>query len=202
VAIIVDLDLDRASGRIKVPRAFVAVDSGQIINPDGLTNQIEGGVVQSTSWRCTSRCGSIRRASCPDWDSYPILTMSDAPSVTTVLIDRPTERSLGPERRRKVRPRPPSPTRSRPPPASASASCRCFPTGSRQRWRKGATFDQGRQSVKESRWLAQERQQGEPVHDGELFSACHHRFGGGSSDSVGADREPGDGADPQGGAEK
>jgi nicotinate dehydrogenase subunit B len=29
------------------------------------------------------------------WDSYPILTMIGAPSVTTVLIDRPSERSLG-----------------------------------------------------------------------------------------------------------
>src|SRR5260221_193646 len=50
VAVIVDVEVDRASGQVKVPRAWTAVDSGLIINPDGLTNQIEGGVVQSTSW--------------------------------------------------------------------------------------------------------------------------------------------------------
>jgi nicotinate dehydrogenase subunit B len=96
VAIVVDLELDRASGQIKVPRAYVAVDSGQIINPDGLTNQIEGGIVQSTSWTLHEqvRFGKSGILS-QNWDSYPILTMNEAPAVTTVLIDRPNERSLG-----------------------------------------------------------------------------------------------------------
>src|SRR5204863_9334205 len=48
-AVIVEVEVDRASGAIKVPRAWTAVDSGQIINPDGLINQIEGGLIQSTS---------------------------------------------------------------------------------------------------------------------------------------------------------
>jgi CO/xanthine dehydrogenase Mo-binding subunit len=96
VAIVIDLELDRESGRIRVPRAFVAVDSGQIINPDGLTNQIEGGVVQSTSWTLHEqvqfdKTGILSQS----WDSYPILTMNEAPNVTTVLIDRPTEHPLG-----------------------------------------------------------------------------------------------------------
>jgi nicotinate dehydrogenase subunit B len=96
VAVVVDLELDRDSGRIKVPRAFAAVDSGQIINPDGLTNQIEGGIVQSTSWTLHEqvqfdRTGILSQS----WDSYPILTMNEAPSVTTVLIDRPNEHPLG-----------------------------------------------------------------------------------------------------------
>ncbi|HLH94627.1 MAG TPA: molybdopterin cofactor-binding domain-containing protein [Xanthobacteraceae bacterium] len=96
VAVIVDLELDRASGQIKVPRAFAAVDSGQIINPDGLTNQIEGGIVQSTSWTLHEQVqfdkNGIRTQS---WDTYPILTMNEAPSVKTVLIDRPNEHPLG-----------------------------------------------------------------------------------------------------------
>jgi nicotinate dehydrogenase subunit B len=96
VAVVVDLELDPGSGRIKVPRAFAAVDSGQIINPDGLTNQIEGGIVQSTSWTLHEevqfdKTGILSQS----WDSYPILTMNEAPSVTTVLIDRPNEHPLG-----------------------------------------------------------------------------------------------------------
>jgi nicotinate dehydrogenase subunit B len=96
VAIVVDLELDRDSGRIKVPRAYAAVDSGQIINPDGLTNQIEGGVVQSTSWTLHEevrfdKTGILSQS----WDSYPILAINEAPTVTTVLIDRPNEHPLG-----------------------------------------------------------------------------------------------------------
>ena len=50
VACVADVEIDRASGRIRVPRVWAAVDSGLVINPDGLTNQIEGGVIQSASW--------------------------------------------------------------------------------------------------------------------------------------------------------
>jgi nicotinate dehydrogenase subunit B len=95
-AVIVEVEIDRASGVIKVPRAWTSVDSGQIINPDGLTNQIEGGLIQSMSWTLHEHVrfdknGILSR----DWQTYPILTMPDSPKVETVLIDRPTERSLG-----------------------------------------------------------------------------------------------------------
>jgi nicotinate dehydrogenase subunit B len=96
VAVVVDLEVDGDSGRIKVPRAYAAADAGQIINPDGLTNQIEGGIVQSTSWTLHEevrfdRNGIVSQS----WDSYPILTMREAPTVSTVLINRPSEHSLG-----------------------------------------------------------------------------------------------------------
>ena len=96
VAVIVDLDLDRDSGEVRVPRAFAAVDSGQIINPDGLTNQIEGGIVQSTSWTLHEQVRFDRNGILAhDWETYPILTMKEAPTVSTVLIDRPEQPSLG-----------------------------------------------------------------------------------------------------------
>jgi nicotinate dehydrogenase subunit B len=96
VAVVVDLELDRDSGEIRIPRAYAAADSGQIINPDGLTNQIEGGIVQSTSWTLHEEVQFDRNGiKSRDWDGYPILTMKEAPAVTTVLIDRPTEHSLG-----------------------------------------------------------------------------------------------------------
>src|SRR5207302_5504564 len=71
VAVIVDLELDRDSGQIKVPRAFAAVDAGQIINPDGLTNQIEGGIVQSTSWTLHEQVDfDSNGIKSRDWDGY------------------------------------------------------------------------------------------------------------------------------------
>ena len=50
IAVIAEVEVDRATGIVKVPRIWTAADAGQIINPDGLTNQIEGGVIQSASW--------------------------------------------------------------------------------------------------------------------------------------------------------
>jgi nicotinate dehydrogenase subunit B len=79
-----------------VPRVFAAADAGQIINPDGLTNQIEGGIVQSTSWTLHEQVAFDRNGvTSHDWETYPILTMPAAPKVSTVLIDRPNEHSLG-----------------------------------------------------------------------------------------------------------
>jgi len=96
VAVIAEVEVDRASGVVRVPRAFAAVDSGQIINPDGLVNQIEGGIIQSTSWTLKEQVrfdpsGIVSR----DWASYPILTMPEVPKVEVELINRPSERSLG-----------------------------------------------------------------------------------------------------------
>jgi CO/xanthine dehydrogenase Mo-binding subunit len=95
-AVVVDIEVDPDTGIVRVPRAWTSVDSGQIINPDGLINQIEGGIVQSTSWTLHEQVrfdknGILSR----DWATYPILTMPDAPKIETVLLDRPNERSLG-----------------------------------------------------------------------------------------------------------
>jgi CO/xanthine dehydrogenase Mo-binding subunit len=96
VAVIADIEVDRASGRVRVPRLVAAADAGQIINPDGLANQIEGGIIQSTSWTLHEavrfdRTGITSR----DWSSYPILTMPEVPKVEVELIDRPDEKPLG-----------------------------------------------------------------------------------------------------------
>ena len=50
VATIAEVEVKRSTGEIRVTRFYVAHDCGQIINPDGLKNQIEGGIIQSTSW--------------------------------------------------------------------------------------------------------------------------------------------------------
>jgi nicotinate dehydrogenase subunit B len=96
VAVVAEVEVDRASGTVQVPRVWAAVDSGLIINPDGLANQIEGGIVQSVSWTLKEEVrfdkdGILAR----DWASYPILTMPEAPKVELELINRPGERPLG-----------------------------------------------------------------------------------------------------------
>src|SRR5256712_12918657 len=49
-AMAADVQADRPTGRVSVTRVVAAVDAGQIVNPDGVINQIEGGIIQSTSW--------------------------------------------------------------------------------------------------------------------------------------------------------
>jgi CO/xanthine dehydrogenase Mo-binding subunit len=49
-AIVVDVRVDRASGAIALERAVIAADAGQIVDPSGLANQLEGGFIQSASW--------------------------------------------------------------------------------------------------------------------------------------------------------
>jgi nicotinate dehydrogenase subunit B len=96
VAVVAEVEVDRGSGIVRVPRVTAAVDAGLIINPDGLANQIEGGIVQSVSWTLKEEVrfdkdGILAR----DWASYPILTMLEAPKVEIELINRPDERPLG-----------------------------------------------------------------------------------------------------------
>ena len=90
VAVIADVSVDEASGVIRFLRAFAAVDAGQVVNPDGLRNQIEGGIVQAASWTLKEavRFGPDGLGS-SDWASYPILRFSEVPEVQVRLLDHP-----------------------------------------------------------------------------------------------------------------
>jgi CO/xanthine dehydrogenase Mo-binding subunit len=95
-AVVAEVNVDPASGAVRVPRIWAAADAGMVVNPDGLANQIEGGCIQSTSWtlrEAVSFDGS--RITTRSWADYPILRMSEVPAVDVQLIDRPDERPLG-----------------------------------------------------------------------------------------------------------
>ena len=92
VGIVADVTVERTTGRIKVDRVFVAHDCGQIINPDGLRNQIEGNVVQTVSRSVVEKLTFSRSAvTSLNWGRYPILTFPDVPDVVIDLIDRPSD---------------------------------------------------------------------------------------------------------------
>ena len=92
VGVVADVTVDRRTGNIKVERVFVVHDCGQIINPDGLRNQIEGNVVQTVSRTLVEKLTFSRSAvTSLNWGSYPILTFPNVPEVAIDLIDRPTE---------------------------------------------------------------------------------------------------------------
>ncbi len=96
VAAVAEVEVQRKTGEVRVTRVCVSHDCGQIINPDGLINQIEGGVIQTVSRTLMEQVNWTRaRVTSVDWASYPILRFHDAPKVEVVLIDRPTEQPWG-----------------------------------------------------------------------------------------------------------
>ena len=96
VAVVAEVEVDRATGAVRVPRTWAAVDAGLIINPDGLANQIEGGVVQSVSWTLMEEVRFDKNGIlAQDFVSYPIITVPEAPKVEIELINRPGERAAG-----------------------------------------------------------------------------------------------------------
>jgi len=96
VAVVAEVEVDRATGSVRVLRAICAADAGQIVNPDGLKNQMEGGIVQSTSWTLKEQVHfDSERITSRDWQGYPILTFPEVPEVDVILIDRPGQPWLG-----------------------------------------------------------------------------------------------------------
>jgi CO/xanthine dehydrogenase Mo-binding subunit len=96
VAVVVDLSVNRASGHIRLEQAVVAADAGQIVNPDGLSNQLEGVFIQSASWTLKEQVAFDQHGIISaDWYSYPILRFRDAPEIETVLLNRPGQPYLG-----------------------------------------------------------------------------------------------------------
>ena len=95
-AIVVELSVDRSSGQISLERAVIAADAGQIVNPDGLSNQLEGGFLQSASWTLKEQVTFDKYGiTSRDWDSYPVLRFPESPAVETVLVNRPDMPILG-----------------------------------------------------------------------------------------------------------
>jgi nicotinate dehydrogenase subunit B len=81
---------------IRVKRLTIAVDVGEVINPDGVINQIEGGAIQATSWVLKERVRfDNQRITSNTWSTYPILRFSEVPEVQVEIIPRPELEPLG-----------------------------------------------------------------------------------------------------------
>lgn len=95
-AVIVELTVDPTSGTIQLEHAIIAADAGQIVNPDGLSNQLEGGFVQAASWTLAEAVAFDQSGvQSKDWDSYPVLPFTGVPKIETVLLNRPALPPLG-----------------------------------------------------------------------------------------------------------
>lgn len=82
--------------KIRLLRMVAAVDAGGVVNPDGLINQIEGGIVQAASWTLKEAVRWDEEAvRCRSWEDYPILRFDEVPRIEVVVLDRPEQPGLG-----------------------------------------------------------------------------------------------------------
>ena len=95
-AVGVELHVDDATAAVKLDRIVVVADSGEVIDPKGLANQLEGGAVQSASWTLKEEVTfDETRITSVDWETYPIITFPEVPRVDVELLDRPDLPPLG-----------------------------------------------------------------------------------------------------------
>jgi CO/xanthine dehydrogenase Mo-binding subunit len=90
VAMVAEVAVDLASGRITATRFVVAQDCGPISNPDGMKNQIEGGALQGLSRALGEEVTwDEQKVTSIDWRTYHSLTLGfDVPTIESVLINR------------------------------------------------------------------------------------------------------------------
>ena len=107
VAVVAEVAVDQRTGDLAAERFAVAVDVGAISSPDGVVNQIEGGVLQGLSravgeevtWdseKVTSVDWTLYKSLfLPAWDRPRYGVGSDIPTIETVLISRPDAEAMG-----------------------------------------------------------------------------------------------------------
>ena len=96
-ALVAEVEVDQANGQVQPKRFVCALDCGPVSNPDGLRNQIEGGILQGTSRALTEEISwDDRKVTSIDWRTYHTLSLGfEVPVIECVLIDRPAAKSTG-----------------------------------------------------------------------------------------------------------
>jgi len=96
VAMGMEVQVERASGKIRVTRVVCAQDCGLMINPDGVKSQVEGNILQTLSRALHEDVTFDRqRVTSVDWATYPILTFPEVPAIEIELIQRLDQPPLG-----------------------------------------------------------------------------------------------------------
>lgn len=96
VACCVEVEVNRASGEIRVLEVCEAFECGKVMNPDNLRSQIEGAIVMGLGPALSEAMEfddqQITNAS---FRRYRVPHFHDAPKIETVLVDRPDLTSVG-----------------------------------------------------------------------------------------------------------
>ena len=96
-AMVAEVEVTRATGKIWLRRAWMAVDAGLIINPDGMRNVVEGNVIHGASRTLKEEVRFSKTAvTSVDWETYPILNAAEVPlEITSVFVNNRPGRQPG-----------------------------------------------------------------------------------------------------------
>lgn len=95
-AVVARVTVDPLKGSVHVEKMWAAIDPGEVINLDGIKNQIEGGMIQSASWTLKEQVKfNQKQVTSRDWNSYPIFRYPDIPETEVAVLDHPAEKAMG-----------------------------------------------------------------------------------------------------------
>lgn len=81
---------------VSVKKMWGVIDAGETINPDGLKNQTEGGMIQAASWTLREEVQFDKEhVTSRDWNTYPIFRFEEIPEVEVEVIDLVEKDPLG-----------------------------------------------------------------------------------------------------------
>ena len=87
VAHVVDLSVDKNTGKIKVHKVFVAVDCGPVINPGPLVEQMESGTIIALSTALKEQVKFAKGGvATSNFDDYRIIRMSEVPEIEVQIV--------------------------------------------------------------------------------------------------------------------
>lgn len=96
VAVVVWVSVNEKTRQIRVQRVVAGVDPGLAINPGGVRNQAEGGIVQALSMALKERVRFEKDGiQSLDWQTYPILGIEESPKVRVFVWGEPQAPSVG-----------------------------------------------------------------------------------------------------------
>ena len=96
-ALVAEVEVDQATGGVAVKRFVAAQDCGPISTPDGMKNQLEGGLLQGLSRALGEEVTwDDKKVSSIDWRTFHSLTLgAEVPAIESVLINRPDVEAMG-----------------------------------------------------------------------------------------------------------
>jgi CO/xanthine dehydrogenase Mo-binding subunit len=95
VAHVAEVEVDRKTGRVHVPRLFVAVNIGSLVSPDATSAQVEGGTLMGLSRALKDQVVfGKNRITSADWVTYPIVRFQDVPQSINITFVPPAAPSV------------------------------------------------------------------------------------------------------------
>jgi CO/xanthine dehydrogenase Mo-binding subunit len=87
-ALIANVAVNVQTGEVRPVKFIVAIDCGPVSNPDGLRNQVEGGILQGMSRALVEEVTwDAKRVTSVDWEGYTSLRMDyTMPRIETVFV--------------------------------------------------------------------------------------------------------------------